>query len=279
MTDLAKHYGSATGPLGFPMQDRQAFALDAVLKQLPQEPAYAYRRLALEKATTELMPGERSDVSWITTEDVDRDREVVLAKGMNDSHFALNPVVTLNHSYWAPPVGRSLWRKRVKDGERQGVKAKTVYPPRPAGWPADQEWRPDTTLSLIQSGLLNGKSIGFLPLKSREPTDRERESRPGWARVQRVIEEWLLLEYACCYFPCQQNALVEDVAKGLPDDFLKALGVAIKSSPTPGRPEGIPFTTVDEIARCVGRVLGGLDFTGLVRRAVEAGLDRRRGRI
>jgi hypothetical protein len=279
MTDLAKHYGSAAGPLGFPMQDRQAYALDAVLKQLPQEPAYAYRRLALEKATTELMPGERSDVSWITTEDVDRDCEVVLARGMNDSQFALNPVVTLNHSYWTPPVGRSLWRKRVKDGDRQGVKAKTVYPPRPAGWPADQEWRPDTTLTLIQAGLLNGKSIGFLPLKFREPTDREREARPGWAKVQRVIEEWLLLEYACVWFPCQQNAVVEDVAKTLPADFLKALGVEIKSSPAPYRPDMIPFTTAEEIARCAGRVLRGLDFDALVRRAVAEGLDRRRGRI
>src|SRR5207302_6791943 len=104
----------------------------------PREPAYTYRRLALDKATTELMPGERSDVSWITTEDVDHDREVVLARGLNDAQFALNPIVTLNHAYNLPPVGRSLWRKRVKDGERHGVKAKTVYPPRPASWPGEQ---------------------------------------------------------------------------------------------------------------------------------------------
>src|SRR4029077_14361232 len=113
-----------------------------------------------------------------------------------------------------------------------------------------------TTLNLIQAGLLNGKSIGFLPLKSREATDRERETRPGWAQVQRVIEEWLLLEYACCYFPCQQNALVEDVAKGLPADFLKALGVESKSAPpapAPADPEVIPFTSADEIARRAGR--------------------------
>jgi len=32
---------------------------------------------------------------------------------MDDSQFALNPIVTLNHDYSMPPVGRSLWRKFV----------------------------------------------------------------------------------------------------------------------------------------------------------------------
>ena len=58
-------------------------------------------------------------------------RDIVLAAGMNDEHFKLNPVVTLQHAYWLPPVGRSLWRRRVRDGQRIGIKAKTVYPPRP----------------------------------------------------------------------------------------------------------------------------------------------------
>jgi hypothetical protein len=27
-----------------------------------------------------------------------------------------------------PPLGRSFWRKKIKDGARRGVKAKTIYP-------------------------------------------------------------------------------------------------------------------------------------------------------
>jgi hypothetical protein len=54
-----------------------------------------------------------------------------LAKGMNDSQFALNPAVTLNHCYGLPPVGRSLWRKKARDGDRLGIKAKTLYPKAP----------------------------------------------------------------------------------------------------------------------------------------------------
>ncbi len=95
------------GPLGFPLTDKQAFAIDALLKSLPKEPAYAYRKALVQKQPTEL--GDRSDVSWISTEDPDRANDVVIAKGMNDSQFRLNPIVTLNHSYAQPPVGKSLW--------------------------------------------------------------------------------------------------------------------------------------------------------------------------
>jgi hypothetical protein len=42
-----------------------------------------------------------------TTESVDRTQEVV-ARGMNDSQFAANPLVTLQHAYSLPPAGK--WR-------------------------------------------------------------------------------------------------------------------------------------------------------------------------
>src|SRR5262249_27922347 len=116
MSTLLPGYATTEGPLGFPMPDKQARALDALLKALPRAPEYAYRKAVTARAPTELNPGERSDVSWITTESPDRQGEVVLARGMNDSQFRANPIVTLGHAYWLPPVGRSLWRKRVKDG-------------------------------------------------------------------------------------------------------------------------------------------------------------------
>src|SRR4051812_28215978 len=114
MTHLRQHYGPAVGPLGFPQTDRAARALDALLKGLPRSPEFEYRHAVVTKAPTELNPGERSDVSWISTESVDRTREVVLAGGMDDGQFQGNPLVTLGHAYWLPPVGRSLWRRRVR---------------------------------------------------------------------------------------------------------------------------------------------------------------------
>ena len=116
--------------------------------------------------------------------------EVVLAKGMNDLQFQQNPLVTLGHAYWMPPVGKSLWRKRVKDGDLAGIKAKTQYPARPEAWPAGDEWPPDKVLALVQAGLLQGKSIGFLPTRVHIPDTKEagqtrlgRQGRAGHRRM------------------------------------------------------------------------------------------------
>ena len=204
MSEFLKQYGTTEGPLGLPMQDRQAQTLEQILKVIPQEDR-TLKHLVVAKAPTEVLDGERSDVSWISTEEVDRDREMVKSRGMNDAHFKLNPLVTLQHCYYRPPVGRSLWRKRVRDGNLVGIKAKTQYPSRPSDWPADQPWDSDTAFSLIKAGLLQGKSIGFLPLKSHSPGSSEMAEDPQLVNVQRIIDEWLLLEYACVYIPANQT--------------------------------------------------------------------------
>src|SRR5271155_2007747 len=98
MPDFLKTYGDTEGPLGLPMKDKQAKTLEQILKALPEEDRKLIR-LITAKAPAEVLDGERADVSWITTEEVDRDKEIVIAKGMNDSQFAQNPLVTLQHCY------------------------------------------------------------------------------------------------------------------------------------------------------------------------------------
>src|SRR5262249_32260383 len=56
-------------------------------------------------------------------------------------------------------VGCSLWRKRVKDRDLAGIKA------RPHPWAQGDAWPPDKVLSPVQPGLLNEKSVAFLPPK------------------------------------------------------------------------------------------------------------------
>lgn len=268
---LKHHYGDCEGPLGTPCTDKQARVLEDVLRGLPRDDHHEPGHLVVEKAMTELLAGERADVSWISTEDPDRMREIVLARGMNDEHFKLNPVVTLQHAYWLPPVGRSLWRKRVRDGERIGIKAKTQYPSRPEGWPSNTSWPPDYVFPLVQARLLCGKSIGFLPTKARAPTEEEIGQRPELATVKRIVEEWVLLEYACVYLPAQQNAVVEAVSKGLPDELRQALNLPERTA--------IPFTALSEIERSIQRRLDALDFESMAQRAVTRALDKARGRI
>jgi hypothetical protein len=198
---------------------------------------------------------------------------------MDDRQFQLNPIVTLNHAYSMPPVGRSVWRQPA----RRGVKAKTVYPPRPDDWAAGS-WPPDAAFALVQAGLLGGKSIGFLPTKVHTPGAAERE-QVGWKDVQLVIDEWLLLEYACCFLPCQQNAVVEAVSKSLPipDDFLRAAGVDPAFLRTvaeeAGPPPGFAFTPLEEMEKALHRALLHTDLASLTCEIVISQLDRACGRV
>jgi hypothetical protein len=120
--DFDKKTYDCEDPLG-PMKDAQAKMLEGLL-QTRASPAEDRRLcwLVTPKAPTEVMDGERA-VSWITAEEIDREGEIVVARGMNDAQFNLNPIVTMNHAHGCPPVGRSLWRKRAKDGPLVGVKA------------------------------------------------------------------------------------------------------------------------------------------------------------
>jgi hypothetical protein len=291
-------YGSTEGPLGFPMGDKQARAIESLLKSLPKDSVFGYRKSVMEKAPSEILPGERSDVSWISTESTDRAGHVVLAKGMNNSQFQANPLVTLGHAYWMPPVGKSLWQKRTSDGPLVGVKAKTVYPPRPKNLPEGEDWPPDKAFPLVQGGLLSGKSIGFLPLKVHQPKRAECEQF-HWDpdSTELVIDEWLLLEYACVYLPCNQDTLVESVSKGLvvPEAMLKAMGVeaekltmlvAGKGENKDGPPTlpvtspgPMAFTPLSEIEKAVCAGIRALDLDKIAREACKLAWERRQGRV
>jgi hypothetical protein len=298
--DFSKKHFDCEGPLGFPLKDGQAKALDRILKTLPRDDAHKYRKAVLVKAPTELLAGERADVSWISTEALDRVNEVVVARGMNDGQFQKNPVVTLNHNYWRPPVAKSLWRKWAQDGDTVGVKAKTQYPAAPASWPDGQVWEPDTVFSLVQASLLNAKSIGFLPLKLHYPDEAEC-ARKGYPSDALVFDEWLLMEYAVCPFGANQEALVSEVSKAgaLDEKFWEALGLArpplslaeppaavavplevLALGPPPlSAAERLAFVSLPEIQKAVQSELASMNLGALIRKSVDDALKARKGAV
>ena len=54
MPAFLKDYGTTEGPLGFPMREDAARALDQILKGLPKTDDYAYRKAVAANAVTEL---------------------------------------------------------------------------------------------------------------------------------------------------------------------------------------------------------------------------------
>lgn len=218
MADFLKIYGECQGPLDFPMTNEGARQLEKLLDTGEYEP--------LRKSTTSFecfLPGENADISVVTTEEVDREGEVVLADAVDWSEYQKNPVVAFNHNYNIPPVGKSLWQKKIN----KSWKAKTQYSRRPKTHPVDKEWFPESIFHMIKEQMLPGKSIGGL-CKRREPTAEEKQIYPG---VKRIAEKAVVFEYSVVPVGINKGAVTEAISKSalnLPLDLFPDIAAALE---------------------------------------------------
>ncbi len=175
---------------------------------------------------------ERSFVATITTEAVDRDGDVVLAKGLDFENFLKNPVVLLGHPFGIEgaadlPVGKARWVKA------KGRKVITEV------IPALITDIGMTVFNLIKGGFLNAVSIGFRSIESSAPTEKELRSRPEWAGANRIFRKTELVEFSIVNVPSNPDALISAIRKGnlsMSDDTLKHFGMDPEDiKPQPGR--------------------------------------------
>ena len=140
-------------------------------------------------------------------------------------------------------------------------------------------------LGLRSAGLLQGKSIGFLPVKVHIPDSKEVQKNNWGDNVGLVIDEWLLLEYACVFLPANQDALVESVAKNglaLTEDVLQALGLGkqLFGDGDGGSHERvISFTSLDEIHNAVLGQIAAIDFQALAEKTIKDTFYKSIGRV
>ena len=194
---------TTNGPLGFPQSDTAAKMTESLLKRA----AGPYAHATIAQKTIDI--GKRSDISWISTETPDRYNHVVIANGMDNEAYQQNPIVTYNHDYENPPIGVSQWQKQAANGKGvRGIQALTYYPNKPEAF--DGPWRTDEIFAQVFAGLLNAKSIGFLPLKIRHS---ETINDPL------IIEQWALLEYAVGTIPVNPDTVIIQVKKTLPQNI------------------------------------------------------------
>ncbi|HEX4794950.1 MAG TPA: hypothetical protein VH370_14210 [Humisphaera sp.] len=200
--NIVEHAGS-----GFRLPENLARKIDELARDLPRD--FTYRRISRKADSFTLDAGERTDVSVITTDALDRDGEVVLPAGGDWNSY--NRVVTFAHRYDQLPVGSNWWIR----ARGNALVAKTHYPDRPKDW-GDAPWLPSAILHLMQQPVptCTGKSIGFLPLNVRAPSSQEIEQRPQ-IRGAKVIDRWVGIEYAVVPVPCNPEAEMQAVAKGI----------------------------------------------------------------
>lgn len=141
--------------------------------------------------------------AMISTEDVDRDSDVIRAEGADLSSYLKNPVVLFGHNYYEPGsvVGKAL---EVEKQPGVGIRARWQF--------AGPEVSEEAALvhRLWAGGYLNATSIGFIPRETRERVDDNGEKlRRGYE-----FTAWELLEFSIVPVPANQNAL-RLMAKGL----------------------------------------------------------------
>ena len=206
---LKKNYGNLVeGPMGFMLPEKTARAIEDAAKGLPADFTYRRRTYSL-KSNEDVNADERTEVSVITSDAVDRDKECVLPGGGNWSTF--NKVVPFAHKYDQLPAGYNLWIR--PDGRT--IKAKTQYPTKPADW-GDAPWMPSAIWHFITQPVptLGDKSIGFLPLNIRGATMEEKSKRPELKDIP-IIDKWMGLEYSVVPIPCNHEAGLVSIGKML----------------------------------------------------------------
>lgn len=255
------------GPMGYQMPENVARQIEADSKGLPKD--FEFRRLAAPSAefSSALKDGSRTDISMVNTDDVDRDREVVLPEGLDLSAFRQSPTVFFNHSY-ETPVGACEWIKPKSVGNSNGLIAQTRYAKKPSDWQGP--WLPDAIHSMMQEGIGTGKSIGFQPTHRRPATTDELAKRPDWKDAQYITDKGKLFEFSVAPLGCNPKALTLAVSKtmkaGLIDpamaDFLaKSMSTVLevdldaKAMP-PSKYNHIDFAAPEPVRKCMAKGLG-----------------------
>lgn len=138
----------------------------------------------------------------VSTEDIDRDGDRILASGWDLRAFRSNPVVLAGHQYDKPPVGQAL---KIGVQDRQLV--------------ATVRWAPtaegQTFKALYDGRFLRAFSVGFIPLA--EPKQLSRGLEFG------SVE---LLEFSAVSVPSNTFALARSKGIRIPDSLGACRGMA-----------------------------------------------------
>lgn len=150
----------------------------------------------------------RSVGGVISTESVDRDKEVVLARGLNFEEFRKNPIVLFMHDPLSPVGKCTRGPSHRRKGGVQEVMATTQF--------AETKLA-EEVYSLVEGDFIRGISIGMNPssMEVSPPNPVEIRKKPAWADAHRVIRQAELIEYSFVSIPANADALTSAVNKGL----------------------------------------------------------------
>ena len=156
-----------------------------------------------DQAELSINRDRRECLALISTNDVDRDREVVMPEGlrMKGINYAGRPILW-SHDKSLPAIGSLIWVKP----QGNGILAKFRF--------AKTE-KANEIYELVQDESLSAVSIGFEVFNERPISPLEIKDRPDWGNARTVIDDFEILELSVCNVPSNANARI--VAKSVED--------------------------------------------------------------
>ena len=146
----------------------------------------------------EKLKSERSIVHFISTPQLDRQRDIMIPKGMDDREFAKSPSVWYNHNYGydpsALPIGKSLWRKKQEDG----VLAKTQFA---------TTLLADEVYMLHEGEFINTWSVAFRPTKDKVGMIEKDSITFDEKTNATTFHKWNMVEYSSAPIAANVDAL------------------------------------------------------------------------
>lgn len=180
-----------------------------------------------------------------SSEQVDRQGDVICAEGWDFANFLKNPVIPWCHDYASPPVARARELK-VEAGRLWFL----------AQFPTAEEYAfADTIYRLYRGGYLTAFSVGFAPIESEVATHQV----AGRVLTGTKYLKQELYEISCVTLPANPEALAALARRGL---------ASTRFEPQP-RPDSAGQTPAVQAAR---RVLAGQALKSLIWRRAARGL-------
>jgi hypothetical protein len=165
----------------------------------------------------DVIPKERSVVSKINTNAIDRYRTTIDPKGVDLSNYNQNRVVLWEHGMdptrGAMPVGRNGWIRPAIGPEGPELIAKTHFHDKASG--KGDEFT-ERLFECYRSGDLKGFSVRVCPKDGcGPPTSEEIRARPELADCYMCYRSTELAEYSCVSCPGNQECLTVNEARSI----------------------------------------------------------------
>lgn len=140
----------------------------------------------------QLDEGTKSFVATASTEDEDRDKDIIRQDGWNLKNFKKNPMIPWSHDYWEVPVAKSLKTWIDKTAK------KLMFKPQ---FDVDDE-NSMKIFNKYKNGFLKSFSVGFRGIKYEYRDEDDR----WWGGIEFLEQE--LLEISAVTIPANPNATV-----------------------------------------------------------------------